>query len=221
MPWAKSPINGGSEATDKSQQHHSNFETQFLAKSFEMVSAARSLTDTPTKTGKVMTDRPLILLDIDGVCSPMCASHDLDDRWAPWSRVSCGWNKGWVSVPLADALTSLSECADVWWCTGWEDEAIVYSRELGVPDWPYLPLLNDADQGMFKLSSVIAGVGDRPVWWFDDEHNAASHQWSADRSAAGVPTVTLHIDDQLGLRSEDVAAAQHWALQLQAGGYNS
>ncbi|MDH6283966.1 hypothetical protein [Prescottella agglutinans] len=158
--------------------------------------------------------RPVVLLDIDGVCSPMCPVDELDAAWAPWRRVSCGWNRGWVSAGLADALVALGEHADVWWCTGWESEALFYGTELGVPTWPYLPLLNVPDQGMFKLASVIASVGDRPVWWFDDEHNDASDQWATDRTSAGIATVAAHIDDQRGLRADDLAAVGRWARTI-------
>ncbi len=158
--------------------------------------------------------RPLILLDIDGVCSPMCPPDQLDTRWAPWGRATCGWNRGWVSPTLGHALSALTPHADVWWCSGWEDEAPRYGTELGVPSWPYIPILNSPEAGMFKLKSVIAQVGQRPVWWFDDEHNPASEQWAARRTAAGIPTVSAPIDNKRGLRPEDLSSATNWARAI-------
>lgn len=157
-----------------------------------------------------MNSRPVVLLDIDGVCSPMCPADQLERAWAPWHRAQCGWNKGWVSPSLGLALTALSEHAEIWWCSGWEGEAPLYGNELGVSFWPHLPMLNVPDGGMFKLASVIAAVGSRPVWWWDDEHNEATQEWSAVRSAQGIPTICAPIDDQRGLRPEDLSDAEEW-----------
>ncbi|WP_137726362.1 hypothetical protein [Prescottella subtropica] len=161
-----------------------------------------------------MTGRPLILLDIDGVCSPMCPADQLDTTWTSWRRATCGWNKGWVPAALGPTLTALTMHTDIWWCSGWESEAHRYGTELGVPHWPYIPILNSPDADMFKLPSVIAQVGERPVWWFDDEHNPASTQWAAHRTATGIPTVAANIDSRRGLHPENLAAAANWAYRI-------
>lgn len=157
---------------------------------------------------------PVILLDIDGTCSPMCASDLLPKRWAPWVRSQFGWNKGWTSTAMAAALQSLAQVADVRWCTGWEAEAAAYGAALGL-DAPWVPIGSGGAGRMWKLSAVDAALPDQPVWWIDDEHDDSSRQWAADRTARGVATTVVACDPDIGITADDVAAATRWAELLQ------
>lgn len=152
---------------------------------------------------------PVILLDIDGTCSPMCASNLLPGRWEPWVRGQFGWNKGWTSAAMATALQSLAQIADVRWCTGWEAESAAYGAALGL-DSPWIPLGAGCSERIWKLSAVDAALPDRPVWWIDDEHDDSSTQWAETRTARGVPTTVVACDPNVGLTSYDVQAAARW-----------
>ncbi|KJR10525.1 hypothetical protein [Gordonia sihwensis] len=88
----------------------------------------------------------------------------------------CGWNSGRVSSELGRFLTDLANYADIPWCTAWEEEPRLYRRALGVPDWPWLTFPSFDDPRMWKLSAIEPAIGDRPVWWFDDEHADESIQ---------------------------------------------
>lgn len=157
--------------------------------------------------------RPVILLDIDGTCSPMCASDQLPARWAPWVRSQFGWNKGWTSTALGTALHELAQVADVQWCTGWESEGTAYGAALGL-DAPWVPLGSGGAGRMWKLSAVDTALPDRPVWWIDDEHDDSSNVWAADRAARGVATTVVACDPNVGVTADDVAAAARWVEQL-------
>lgn len=156
---------------------------------------------------------PVILLDIDGTCSPMCAADLLPPQWAPWERGQFGWNKGWTSTSLATALHSLTQAAEVQWCTGWEADAARYGAALDI-DVSWVPLGVGGGDSMWKLSAVDAALRGRPVWWIDDEHNASSTQWAAERTAAGIPTTVVACDPNVGVTSDDIAAALCWAEQV-------
>lgn len=156
--------------------------------------------------------RPVILLDIDGTCSPMCPSDLLPERWAPWERSQFGWNKGWTSTALGAALAELAQVAEVYWCTGWESEAALYGAALGL-DAPWVPIGAGGAGRMWKLSAVDKILPDRPVWWIDDEHDDSSRQWAAGRAACGVPMVVVACDPNAGIAGGDVADAARWAEQ--------
>lgn len=156
---------------------------------------------------------PVILVDIDGTCSPMCRSDLLPSRWSPWTRSQFGWNKGWTSTALGEALQQLARVADVRWCTGWEAEAAGYGAALGL-DVPWVPLGAGGAGHMWKLSAVDTSLPDQPVWWIDDEHDESSHRWAADREARGVATTVVACDPNVGVTADDVADATRWVEDL-------
>lgn len=47
-------------------------------------------TDIAPAQGDLLIFNPVILLDIDGTCSPMCACDLLPRQWAPWVRSQFG-----------------------------------------------------------------------------------------------------------------------------------
>lgn len=161
--------------------------------------------------------KPAVLIDIDGVCSPMCSSDRMPVRWAPWERVQCGWNRGWVSATLGAALRALTEGAELFWCTGWEEEAARFGTHLGV-DAPWVPLGAGSVDRMWKLPGVESHLAGRPLWWIDDEHDDSSRQWAADRTASGVPTTVVACDPDVGVTSDDVEAAARWTKQFTVTG---
>lgn len=156
---------------------------------------------------------PVILLDIDGTCSPLCASDHLPREWVPWERGSFGWNKGWTSPVLGAALAQLALVADVRWCTGWEEEAARYGQVLGL-EVPWVPIGAGGAGRMWKLSAVEQALPDRPVWWIDDEHGHSSQEWAAARSGRGLPTTAVACDPNVGVTSDHVADAARWAEQV-------
>ena len=116
------------------------------------------------------TQRPLLLVDVDGVISlfgfaaappaGLLATavdgipHLLSDR----------------AGPLLIRLAGTFECV---WCTGWEDRAEEHlPRLLGLPGgWPHLQFapVEAGAARHWKLDAIEARAGrDRPVAWIDD-----------------------------------------------------
>ncbi len=159
--------------------------------------------------------KPVILVDIDGVCNPLSAAPRLRPEWT-WRMASCGWNRGWVAPELGTLLVSLTAVADVMWCTGWEEEAVRYGSHLGVPEWPWLTLTaSQAAADHWKIPSIDSHLADRPICWFDDENAAAAQQW-AERRNQRIPTLFIEVNDAVGLTEAEVWRAYDWAAHRRA-----
>ena len=65
----------------------------------------------------------------------------------------------------------------------------------------------------WKLQSVNAYAGERPLAWIDDAFNPACHEWAAARAS---PTLLMQTEPELGLTSREAAPLREWALELQA-----
>jgi hypothetical protein len=70
-----------------------------------------------------------------------------------------------------------------------------------------------ATMAHWKLESVDAYAGRRPLAWIDDAFNPACHQWAAARAS---PTLLVRTEPELGLTSREAALLREWALELAA-----
>lgn len=158
---------------------------------------------------------PVLLVDIDGVCSPLANAPAARPDW-DWARRSFGWNRGWVAPQLGSLLRSLESVADLVWCTGWKKEAERYGEALGV-GWPYLTFeWGNNDARHWKLPGVEGYIGDRPACWLDDEHNDRTLQWATERSRS-VPTWACLVDDRVGLTPGIAAEVANWCRRVSKG----
>jgi hypothetical protein len=66
----------------------------------------------------------------------------------------------------------------------------------------------------WKLESVDAYAGQRPLAWIDDAFNPACDEWAAARAA---PTLLVATEPELGLTSLEAALLERWARELAAG----
>jgi hypothetical protein len=71
----------------------------------------------------------------------------------------------------------------------------------------------------WKLESVDAYAGERPLAWIDDAFNSACHEWAATRAS---DTLLVPTDPERGLTSREARLLEAWARELrerpQAGG---
>jgi hypothetical protein len=65
----------------------------------------------------------------------------------------------------------------------------------------------------WKLESVDAYAGRRPLAWIDDAFNPACHEWAAARAS---PTLLVQTEPELGLTSREAALLEEWVLELRA-----
>ncbi len=155
-------------------------------------------------------NRPLLLIDVDGVISlfgfdptrPPAGRFEMVDGIAHLLSASAGGH-----------LRRLSEVFEPAWCTGWEEKANEYlPHALELPDrFPYLSFegATPAGDGHWKLAAIDRYAGpERPVAWVDDAHDESCRDWAKARRAA---TLLISTDPAVGLTEEHVAELLGWA----------
>jgi hypothetical protein len=153
-------------------------------------------------------DKPVLLVDIDGVISLW--GFDLDERPAgSWHHVE--GIAHFLSSTAAQHLHDLAESFDLAWCSGWEEKAGDHLPALlGAPVIPHLSFDRNPGRGHahWKLAAIEAHAGDRPLAWIDDALDDACHAWAAARAA---PTLLVQTDPAVGLTAEHVEQLRAWA----------
>lgn len=176
-------------------------------------------------------DKPYLLIDVDGVLNPI------------GRRVLPGFTRHMIEVegntfPVdlnpdhGKWFEALAEKFELVWATTWEDHANDHiGPKVGIPELPVIHLDDYETYGhellapikfgmrtwMNKCPSVLKFVGDRAFLWFDDTFNQHDYEWGRKRTESGLPTYLRWIDDQEGIRKEDVDSAIRWADLLAAG----
>ena len=160
------------------------------------------------RLGDVSRNRPLLLIDIDGVlnvygvssCPDGYAEHLLfpeDDEPTRLAAAHGPW------------LRELAVEFDLVWASGWGFEAHArLGPILGVDEFPFVPMPAIPFAPRDKIPAVAGYVGDRPVVWIDDLVVPEARDWAAARSA---PTLLIETDHTCGLLREHVDEALSWA----------
>jgi len=155
-----------------------------------------------------ISDKPVLLVDIDGVISLFGFSSD-ERPEGIWCSVE--GMPHFLSATAAEHLHALAEWFDLVWCSGWEERASEHLPALlGVPDLPHLSFDRNPGRGHahWKLAAIDAHVGDRPVAWVDDALNEHVERWAAEREA---PTLLVHTEPHVGLTAAHVEQLRAWA----------
>jgi len=162
----------------------------------------------PTKSSR-LRDRPLLFVDIDGVVSLF--------GFAPEAAPTGTWTQvdGIAHLLSATAARHLLELADSYelvWCSGWEERANEHLPHLlGLGPYPHLSFPPTDSEEHWKLASVEAYAGGRPLAWIDDAHDASCHAWAARR---GAPTLLVPTDPVTGLDDACAERLRAWAAEL-------
>lgn len=156
-------------------------------------------------------ERPLLLVDIDGVLNP-------------WAIDECpaGFSEYWLfpedeePVRLAAAhgewLMELAKHFDVVWASAWGSQAHrLLGPILGLEEFPFVPMPDTPFQPRDKVPAVAMFVGDRPAAWVDDQMVPEAHAWARSR---GEPTLLLEVDHRVGLGRGDVERLLAWVRDL-------
>lgn len=158
-------------------------------------------------------NRPLLLLDIDGVISLFGFDHA---RPPEGQFVSVDGTLHLLSTEAAEQVLALADGFELAWCSGWEERADEHlPRALGLPaGLPHLVLdLDPAHDGRhWKLGPIDRFAGpDRPLAWVDDGHNEECRAWAADRPG---PTLLISTDPATGLTAAHARLLTDWAQAL-------
>jgi hypothetical protein len=157
--------------------------------------------------------RPLLLVDIDGVISLFGFDHS---RRPPGRFESVDGIAHFLSATAGQHLRTLAPEFELVWCSGWEEKANDYlPRALALPGaLPYLRFDRPVGRGNthWKLDAIDAYAGsDRPLAWIDDAHDGECEAWAAARRGA---TLLVTTEPEVGLTGAHVARLLGWAVTL-------
>ena len=164
----------------------------------------------------VSPDRPLLLVDVDGVLS----AFGFDAAAPPPGRPALiDGVPHWLPAQSTAALLRLADHFDPVWCTGWEERADEHLPWLlDLPrGWPYVPLKAAQGPGRgvaghWKLDAIDAFAGpDRAVAWIDDALDDECRGWAAARPAA---TLLVECDPAVGLVKQGEEALLEFAASV-------
>jgi hypothetical protein len=165
----------------------------------------------------LLTDRPLLMVDIDGVLSLF--------GFAPHAPPEGSWHfvegiPHFLSAAAAQHLLTLVSLFELVWCSGWEEKADEYLPALlGLPrGLPHLRFERGVSatgaagsksiRGHWKLAAIDAYARERPLAWIDDCIDAACRAWAAARTA---PTLLVQTAPAEGLTAREAAHLHAWA----------
>jgi len=158
------------------------------------------------------SDKPLLLVDVDGVISLF--GFDLDER--PLGSFATVDGVGhYLSAAAGEHLRRLAAGFELIWCTGWEEKANEYlPGALGLPGtFPHLTFAAapGASARHWKLDAIERHAGPhRPLAWIDDDH-ATCETWAAQRPG---PTLLVTTTPTAGITAEHVELLLAWARSL-------
>jgi hypothetical protein len=155
-------------------------------------------------------DRPLLLIDVDGVISLFGfePSRPPAGRFALVDGVA-----HFLSATAGESLLTLSAAYELVWCSGWEEKANDYlPLALGLPAaLPHLTFGRPAapTRAHWKLAAIEEYAGPaRALAWIDDAHDDACCRWAAARAG---PTLLVGTDPATGMTGRHVEALLAWA----------
>jgi len=158
-------------------------------------------------------EKPLLLVDIDGVIS----LYGFEPDRPPACKFE--WVDGiahFLSLSSGEPLRRLSSLYELAWCSGWEEKANEYlpaALDLPTP-LPYVAFepverLVDAH---WKLAGIDSFAGpERPLAWIDDAHDERCETWARARPA---PTLLVATEPSAGLTDWHVQRLVDWAQRL-------
>ena len=128
-------------------------------------------------------DRPLLLIDIDGVIS----LFGFDPGQPPPGRfLLVDGIPHYLSAGAGELLADLHEDFELVWCSGWEEKADEYLPfALGLPagmrhlTFAGAAAAADDTERHWKLPAIERFAGrERPLAWIDDQFDVTCHRWA-------------------------------------------
>jgi hypothetical protein len=158
-------------------------------------------------------DKPLLLIDVDGVIS----LYGFDPARPPAGRFEIvDGIAHFLSATAGEHLRELESEFELVWCTGWEDKANEYlPLALDLPG-PLPFLIFDGRDRPASAHWKVAGIdsrvsASRPLAWLDDAHDDRCREWASTR---GAPTLLVGTDPAIGLTGAHVSELLAWARRV-------
>jgi hypothetical protein len=158
-------------------------------------------------------DRPLLLVDVDGVIS----LFGFDRSALPAGKFELvDGIAHFLSATAGEHLRSLAADFELVWCSGWEEKAneyLPFALSLPAP-LPHLSFDRDVGRANahWKLAAIDRYAGpQRALAWIDDAHDEACADWAA---ARGAPTLLVGTEPAVGITGAHVGELRAWARAL-------
>ena len=166
--------------------------------------------------------RPLLLLDVDGVLSPLGSDPTTGTGmgtggWTDWTDPETTGFFLPMSITMGKALADLP--CDRAWLTTWQDDA---NTCIGpVLGWSALPVLPRSTSGpvrerWWKLDAAVESLthDPRPVVWIDDDLRSHNRAARTALTALGVPFLLVSPRRDVGLTNAQVNRITRWISDL-------
>jgi hypothetical protein len=156
-------------------------------------------------------DRPLLLLDIDGVLNPWAATT-LPEGFAEYVLFPADEEPHRFAAHHGEWIRELARSFDVVWASAWGSVANrLLAPILGLPEFPWVPFPPTPFPPFTKVPSIAEYVDERAVAWVDDGMGPDAWAWASERQA---PTLLVRVDPAVGFVLEHVAALNAWRNEL-------
>jgi hypothetical protein len=174
--------------------------------------APRARGGSPDLDSPPLEDRPLLLVDIDGVISLF--------SFEPGARPEGSFHSidgipHFLSSNAAEHLLALAPDFELAWASGWEEKANEYLPHLlGLPELPHLSFERSVGRtnAHWKLDAIEAYAGERKALaWIDDAFNEACHKWAEAREGS---TLLVETAPASGLTEREAQMLKRWAGSL-------
>ena len=171
--------------------------------------------------------RPLLLVDIDGVISLLGGGQVLGGTGAQSATPAGSLHSidgilHFLSATAAAHLLDLAQHFELVWCSGWEEKANEHLPHLlGLPQaLPFLRFERSVGRSNahWKLDAIDEFAGERALAWIDDALNDACHEWAQTRTAHTAPTLLVQTAPERGLTQREAELLSAWAAELRAAG---
>lgn len=178
--------------------------------------------------------KPLLLLDIDGVLNAFGQAAHIDSESSAPSQFKVAEAKGYMlfiheSVP--ESVAVLEEHFTVVWATMWQSDAHIFGRVAGFgTEWEFIDFYETNQHianvgggtfggsgrgvGYYKWPGIVQFAGDRPFVWIDDDLEDWQHDWARNRTVDGVPTLFIQPNIFEGLTIDHVKQAIDFATTV-------
>jgi hypothetical protein len=157
------------------------------------------------------TERPVLLIDVDGVLN-VYGVDDCPEGYAEFELFPDDDEPARLCVLHGEWLRELGEQFDLAWASGWGFDAHrVLGPILGLEEFPYVPMPAIPFPPAEKVPAIAAFLGERQAAWLDDVVTPEARAWARERSA---PTLLVDVDHRNGLERRHVDELMAWRAQL-------
>ena len=158
-------------------------------------------------------DRPVVLLDVDGVLNAMPGPRAVPhDSWPDWKHSSTGGFPLWTSKRMASEIASLGE---VHWLTTWNEDNmanLAISPLVGIGPFPVAASPSDrldfGDELWKPRTAANYANKYKCVVWIDDEAKSLWKLWDGGRAPSNMLIISPKPSD--GFTDIDLEWAKLW-----------